>query len=146
MRLRAVLACLCLLALAGCKITQTAGQGGYIASRTGNHDCAEGQTCMIDVENGTVFSDTFTAVPRENYAFAGWKKERLHLCGGRTDACDMEDVPGSLTALDLDLPLVAEFYHQPQLISPGAATVEFGLWTGEQVSPDGRDVGCLGAC
>ncbi len=129
------IAVLLTLLVSGCRIIQTAGPGGDIVSRTGNHDCAEGQTCTVDVENGSVFRDTFTAVPREGYAFAGWKDERLHLCGGGTAPCELEGVPGSLTDRDIDLFLAAEFYHQPEVVSAGAAAVEYGFFSGEQVSP-----------
>ncbi len=60
--------------LQACKITQTAPENGWIKSRTGLHDCASGQTCIIIPVDGEGFSDTFTAVPGEGYVFSGWVK------------------------------------------------------------------------
>ncbi len=98
-----------IVVLAGCKIIQTVPQGGQIVSRTGLHDCAEGATCTIDVEDGTRFADTFMAVPRSGYYFNRWKEARGYLCGGSTAPCALEGVPGSLTAYDVDLKLQPEF-------------------------------------
>ncbi len=91
-----------LLFLQGCKITQVVPANGAIVSRTGNYNCAAGQTCVIDVVNGSVFSDTFTAVPDAGYRFAGWKKQSGYLCGGNKTPCALENVPANFTAVDAD--------------------------------------------
>jgi hypothetical protein len=101
---------LLLLVLQGCRIIQIVDEGGVISSRTGNNDCPENQTCIIDVENGTVFSDTFTASPAQGYIFAGWK---LGLCAYQVGPCVLEGIPGNFTAVDADLDLAPTFV-QPQ--------------------------------
>ena len=90
-----------LLLMQGCKITQVVSANGAIVSRTGNYDCPTGQTCVIDVVNGSVFSDTFTAAPNAGYRFAGWKKQNGYLCGGNRTPCALENVPASFTAVDV---------------------------------------------
>ncbi len=92
---------LLLLIIQGCKITQVVPEGGHIQSRTGLNDCASGQTCVINVP-GTVFADTFTAVPAAGYKFSGWKH---NLCVGKTTPCALEGIPTSLTSLNNDLRL-----------------------------------------
>ncbi len=88
-----------LLFIQGCKITQVVPAGGAVVSRTGSYNCAAGQTCVITI-NGTVFSDTFTAVPDPGYRFVGWKKQNGYLCGGNKTPCALENVPANFTALD----------------------------------------------
>jgi hypothetical protein len=94
-----------LILLTSCRIIQTVPEGGSIVSRTGMHDCAEGQTCIIDV-NGTVFSDTFIAVAKPGYRFTGWGKG---LCGGSLFPCALEDVPEDFTSKDVDTFLLPLF-------------------------------------
>ncbi len=120
---RVVVSLSVLLFVSGCKITQVVPEGGTIVSRTGNHDCAEGQTCVIDVENGTPFSDTFTAVPLEGYYFTGWKTDAAHLCGGSMEACALEGIPGSFTSIDVDFFLAPEFLPTAQPLA--AEDVQF---------------------
>ncbi len=97
------------VALQGCKIIQISERGGAIRSASGNLDCPAESTCIVDVEDGSAFSDTFTAVPEPGFRFAGWKRGNKHLCGGSLEPCALVDVPGELTQKDLDLPLVAVF-------------------------------------
>ncbi len=97
-----------LLFVQGCKINQVVPAGGAIVSRTGNYNCATGQTCLITI-NGTVFSDTFTAVPNPGYRFTGWKKQSGYLCGGTKTPCALENVPANFTAIDADTFLVPIF-------------------------------------
>lgn len=98
-----------LLILQGCKIILIVPEGGSIVSSSGNYSCSAGNTCEIDVEDGSEFSDTFTAVPDAGYTFVEWKKEQNHLCGGSTEPCALINVPGILTEKDLDLPMVPVF-------------------------------------
>ena len=116
--------------LAGCKIVQTSTSGGSIVSASGDHDCAEENTCEIDIPNGDPFSETFTAVTRYGYAFAGWRGTESYLCAGSAPACTV-DIPGSITAYDATGYMTAEFYHQPELIYPGMITVEYGIWSAD---------------
>ncbi len=95
-----------MLSLIGCRITQVVGEGGSVVSRTGLHDCGEGQTCSFDVEEGTKFSDTFTAVPNEGQRFIGWDDG---LCGFSAGPCVLENIPGELTMHDVETFLVARF-------------------------------------
>lgn len=106
-------AALVLLVLSGCRIIQIVPEGGMIVSRTGDHDCVSGETCTIDVENGSEFSDTFSAEPDPAYRFVGWKQADRFLCGGGEGDCALEGVPGSFTDQDLDLFLEPVFELDP---------------------------------
>ncbi len=119
-----------LMMIQGCKIVQTASPGGAIVSRTGQHDCSEGQTCTVEIPNGAPFRDIFTAVPRTGYAFAGWRQAPGFLCGGTVAPCAL-DIPRSLTRRDVTGYLTAEFYHQPVLVSPGTLGIEYSVWEGD---------------
>lgn len=105
------------LSLFGCKIITTVPDGGEVASRTGRFDCPESSECVIDVVNGTVFSDTFTAVPKAGYQFTGWKEDHGFLCGGSVDSCALEGVPGEFTDQDIDLNLEPVFESIPEMQS-----------------------------
>lgn len=95
---------LCLL-LPSCRLMLTANEGGDIVSASGDNDCAEASTCIVDVENGAPFSDTFSARPREGYIFAGWDKG---LCQNKIESCTLS-ATGELTDRDVDLGLKARF-------------------------------------
>jgi Divergent InlB B-repeat domain len=98
-----------LLFIQGCKITQIVPAEGAIVSRTGAHDCAAGQTCIIDIP-GVPFSDTFTAVPNPGYRFVEWKKQSGSLCWGSTNpSCALEGISTELTSLNNDMPLLPVF-------------------------------------
>ena len=116
--------------LAGCKIVQTSTSGGSIVSASGNYDCAEDSVCKIDIPNGDPFNETFTAVARYGYAFAGWRGTESYLCAGSAPTCTV-DIPASITAYDATGYMTAEFYHQPELIYPGTITVEYGIWSAD---------------
>ena len=105
--------------LAGCKIVQTSTPGGSIASASGDHDCAEDSVCEIDIPNGEPFQESFTAVARYRYAFAGWRGTESYLCAGLGPTCTV-DIPGSITRYDATGYMTAEFYHQPELLYPGS--------------------------
>jgi Divergent InlB B-repeat domain len=92
-----------LLFMQGCKITQIVPANGAMVSRTGAHNCASGQTCVIDVVSGSVFSDTFTATPDAGYRFAGWKKQSGYLCGGNKTPCAVEGLTANFTVLDANV-------------------------------------------
>ena len=121
----------------GCEIVQTAGHGGSIVSKSGEHDCPEDSTCVVDVPAGAPFSEVFTAVPRKGYAFAGWGASHFDLCLGKKDPCRVE-ITEVETHGDGKLFLTAEFYPQPELADPGTLLVEWGVWS-EEVDYD--DVG-----
>ena len=114
----------------GCEIVQTAGHGGSIVSMSGEHDCPEDWECVVHVLAGEPFSDLFTAVPRDGYAFAGWGDSQGGLCQGEDEPC-LVDIPEALTDFDDRVLLTAEFYHRPELVDPGALSVEWGVWGGE---------------
>ena len=131
MKFRACIAGLAaLMLIQGCRIVQTASPGGSIVSRTGKHDCPEGQTCEVDIRRGEPFSDIFTAVPRNGYAFAGWREALGYLCGGKVEPCAL-DLPVSLTGLDVTGYVTAEFYHQPEVVYAGSLGMEYGVWAGD---------------
>ena len=114
-----------ILALQGCKIIQEVPEGGYIASASGLHDCHEGETCIIDVENGADFSEDFTPVANPGYRFVKWKKSipktYPSLCSGSTEACKL-NVPGDLTARDVHLYLSPVF----EAVRPGSYVARVG--------------------
>ena len=112
--------------LAGCKIVQTSTSGGSIASASGDYDCAEDSVCEIDIPNGDPFSETFTAVARYRYAFAGWRGTESYLCAGIAPTCTV-DIPGSITAYDATGYMTAQFYHQPELLYPGTLGASPGV-------------------
>ena len=116
------------VAVQGCRILQTVSSGGSVLSASGQYDCAEDSTCEIDVQNGERFVETFTAVPRYGYAFAGWRGTESYLCAGIAPTCTV-DIPGSITAYDATGYMTAAFYHQPELIYPGTLGREPGIWT-----------------
>ncbi len=116
--------------LAGCKIVQTSTPGGSIVSASGDHDCAEDTVCEIDIPNGEPFSETFRAIARYGYAFAGWRGTESYLCAGTMPTCTV-DIPASITAHDATGYMTAEFYHEPELINVGTITVEYGIWSTE---------------
>lgn len=89
--------------LSACQITQETPAEGSIVSASGNYDCGSGQTCIVDVENGASFSDTFTAIPNPGYRFVEWKKADKYLCGGNSSSCALLNVPGVLTDQDIEL-------------------------------------------
>lgn len=96
------------LLLQGCRITQIVPAGGAIVSASGEHSCAAGATCLIELSGGD-FSDTFTAVPAPGYRFVGWRQSAGSLCGGRTAPCALVGIPGSLTALEANTFLLPVF-------------------------------------
>ena len=126
---------LAILSIQGCKIVQIAGHGGSIVSQSGDHDCPENRICTVEVPVGEAFRDIFTAVPREGYAFAGWRESQRYLCVDKTAACIL-DIPAPFTELDATVHMTAEFYHQPTLESPGAIDIEYGVWNDDDVTYD----------
>lgn len=104
--------------LASCRLIVEVPEGGSVESRTGNNDCSADTTCVIDVENGTAFSDTFVAVPDPGYSFSGWLEAAGHLCGGSLSPCAVEGVSGAFTSLDIDLSLVPRFVRDDEPDQP----------------------------
>ena len=101
---------------------------------SGEHDCPEDRICVVDVPAGEHFREVFTAVPRQGYAFAGWRDSELGLCSGKKVPCLVE-IPGSLTGNDGTFFLTAEFYHRPVLVEAGTLSMEYGVWE-EEVNYD----------
>lgn len=99
---RGLCAAALLLLLQACKLTLIAPQGGAIESLSGDHDCASGQTCSIDIP-GIPFSDTFTATPNPGYRFVGWKDAPGYICATQDGACVLQGIPASFTEIDIDL-------------------------------------------
>ena len=104
------------LLLYGCKVTIIVPEGGSVASGSGLRDCPEGQTCSFDIENGTTFSESFTAQPRRGYVFDRWKKAHKYLCGGSTAPCAF-DAPPDLTNIDVELYITPVFSPDPNAAS-----------------------------
>jgi len=76
--------------LAGCPLEVVVPTGGDVRSDSGTLDCTSGNTCFVDVAD-TTFQETFTAVPRPGYEFAGWEGIANDLCDGPT--CEIDLVP-----------------------------------------------------
>ena len=115
------------LVLAGCQFLLTAESGGSIVSESGRYDCPENHTCEVETPSDEAFLETFTATPREGYAFAGWREAPGWWCGHKTDPCTVS-VSAERAAYNLTTRLTAEFYHQPEVVSPGTIGVEWGIW------------------
>ena len=123
------------VALQGCRILQTVSPGGSVVSASGQYDCAEDSVCEIDVPNDERFAETFTAIPRHGYAFAGWRAAERYLCAGASPLC-VVDIPASVTAYDALGYMTAEFYHQPELLYPGTLGGDSLVWSGEVTYDD----------
>ncbi|MEH6611609.1 MAG: hypothetical protein V7696_19735 [Halioglobus sp.] len=132
--LKTIIFVVVIIALQSCRIIQTAPPSGSIISSSGNNDCMAGNTCVVDVQNGSTFNDTFTAVPEPGYTFRGWKKAKGHLCGGKKAPCELR-LPGNFTEIDFDASLVAVFgspgsYSDFTLfVGPGPEQTEFSRWS-----------------
>ncbi|MBK8307042.1 MAG: fibronectin type III domain-containing protein [Gammaproteobacteria bacterium] len=101
--------CLLLLSLHGCKVQVSAPAGGSVISGSGNHNCASGRTCLVNVP-GFGFSDTFTAVPKAGYVFTGWATGHRHFCAGETGSCVIN--PGPVASLESsDNSSLVKFYR-----------------------------------
>lgn len=125
--IRALLTGLILVAIQGCKIVQTAGSGGAIASLSGDRDCVEGQVCVVEIPAGEAFSETFTALPRYRYVFSGWGELQHVLCAAKVNPC-VVNIPASLSRYDGEVYLTAQFFHQPELLYAGTLGAEPGIW------------------
>ena len=133
MRPQAVAAILALaLPLRGGQIIQIPTPGGSIASLSGDHDCREGEVCVVEVPNGTTFRDMFVAVPRSGFAFEGWKDLQPSLCTGNVQPC-VVDIPAAATMSEFTAYMAAEFRHQPELLYAGALEVEWGVWEADVI-------------
>ena len=127
---RGVLLLIAAALLSGCKISQTSTTGGMIVSASGKYDCPEDSSCEFDVPNGERFVETFTAVARHGYTFAGWRGTERYLCAGHAPLC-VVDIPSTVTAYDATGSMTAEFYHDPQLIYPGSLDASCCIWSAD---------------
>lgn len=118
--------------LLGCRIIQEVPAGGYVESRTGNNDCAANETCIIDIESGSTFSDTFTAIPHEGYRFDRWGDG---LCVRRDNECRLEGLNELFTIYEFDAYLSPVFLP----ITINDTGMDFG---GNY--PEGNNLGCTG--
>jgi len=86
-----VLTIFAIVTLGGCKIQITVPSGGSVESLSGNYNCAEDDTCTIDVSD-FFFDETFTAKPNAGYEFVSWKKVPGGFCGAgpaRFESCHL---------------------------------------------------------
>lgn len=123
--LRTIFIATALLGLSACKIIATSPDEGSIVTATGNNDCGSGETCEFDVENGSEFSETYTAVANPGYLFQAWREDPNYLCGGGTDPCALNDVPGSFTDQDITLFIEPVFVEDPDFLGSGEAFAFF---------------------
>jgi hypothetical protein len=93
------------LLVTGCKFTLNVSEGGNVTSMTGDNDCGESQTCMVEAAPGEPFAETWTANPNPGYLFAGWGP---NLCKNQVGPCAL-NLPGEFTEFDLNVPLDAPF-------------------------------------
>jgi hypothetical protein len=83
---------LSVLLTTGCKLLVEPSVGGAARSASGNHDCAEGNQCVINIDAAN-FSETFTAVPRAGFRFLKWKSGDGYVCAGTlSQACQVSNV------------------------------------------------------
>jgi hypothetical protein len=118
-----LLALACAVLLVGCRITVVAEPGGRVITATGDGDCSPGESCMVDVINGSVYEEIFTGEPDPGFVFTGWKEEYKHLCGGSKSPCALLGVPPNLTSIDVDLMIVAQFERSPITVPGLPATL-----------------------
>lgn len=97
--------------LSGCKIEITVPEGGAVEGFS-LHGCGEGQICTIYVDHPW-FWDRLSAVPHENFTFAGWKKADRYFCGGRTDSCELSTLSFAGSVLESFLYDDSVFYLEP---------------------------------
>lgn len=126
---------ICCLLFAGCRIIQVAEPGGAIVSSSGYSDCSAGSQCYAYVPSGVTYSEVFTAVPEPGYLFAGWKRSPGHLCADELGPCVVFNIPPTLTALDFDMWLVAQFVEDSAQISSLPASINWGQTLDVKVSP-----------
>ncbi len=67
----AIVLCI-IMAVTGCKLVIVSTSGGDVVSSSGQHDCAGGNLCEIEITSDD-FTETFTAMPREGYVFEKWQ-------------------------------------------------------------------------
>lgn len=108
LRARAVVLLAVVFLLGGCKIIVQPEEGGVVRMENSRDICASG-SCTIDIWWGGAYSETFVAEPLPGYEFTGWKKGPGLLCGGTTEPCVLNNVPGELTALNINFRLVPQF-------------------------------------
>ncbi|MBT4520771.1 MAG: hypothetical protein HOC23_12270 [Halieaceae bacterium] len=115
--------------LVSCKLRITVSNGGYVISTSGEHDCATGSKCTIEIEDFT-FDQTFQAVPNPGFIFVQWRRGTGHFCGGSTEPCRLYNSP--LEAYPAIAGIIATddfFYLQPIFVD--LATAMLGSWSGE---------------
>jgi hypothetical protein len=79
---------LLLVSLTGCRIKIDVPVGGSVVTDSGNHSCAAGSACTLEVSD-TLFHEVFRAQPDEDHLFSGWKKKPRGFCGGRLTDCEL---------------------------------------------------------
>jgi uncharacterized repeat protein (TIGR02543 family) len=113
MKIKILLICCLLSTVAGCRIGASVFEGGDVISESGTRHCFEGGTCEFTVE-GTLFTETFTAIPRTGFEFTKWRGGDGFLCADSTDpVCTVSMPSGTLgnaiVALDDMSYLMPEF-------------------------------------
>lgn len=97
--------------LTGCKVEITVPEGGAVEGFS-LHGCGERQQCTIDVDH-IWFWNRFSAVPNENFEFAGWKKADRYFCGGKQASCELSTLSFAGTVLEAFLYNESVFYLEP---------------------------------
>ena len=134
----AIVLALIFVVLPGCKIEITVPAGGKVVTESGGYECFSGHACTIDVYD-IFFDETFVAVPKRGYSFAGWKKKGKGFCGGKKKPCHLatKSFPGNDALMSI-LESDNIFYLEPIFARPG---VDISLSkTADNTSPDGSEV------
>jgi hypothetical protein len=118
-----ILSLLALLSASGCRVEQVVQSGGIVVSDSGTPNCPGGETCIVEVEPESVYSETFTAIADEGFGFVGWGQG---LCRDKLEPCALMNIPAVFTALDVGLTLEARFERREIAAGGGVACAIWG--------------------
>ena len=91
---RTLFICCIATVVSGCKIAVLTSSGGDIRSSSGGMVCAGPSFCEFDINTHQLpFAESFTAIPREGYAFEKWADGSGFFCGKSTDPTCTVNIP-----------------------------------------------------
>jgi hypothetical protein len=117
---RGILLGCALLAIGGCKLKVYVPTGaGHVESKSGAFYCSLLSVCNIEINN-TAFEETFRAVPKEGFVFAGWKDRPRGLYANSIEDAYITTAVASPSQALLDLLASEEVYYlEPRFIEMG---------------------------